>query len=116
DVIKIVVDHISAKPRKKIAIGVLASGNGSNLQALIDYAHRPDSYFTISCVIVNNPQSRALDRAEQCGIAHYLVDHTTFASKREFEEKLISCLTENGVELVVLAGFLRVLTPYFLEH
>lgn len=114
DVIKIIVDHIKPKNRKKVAIGVMASGNGSNLQALIDNSVRPESHFAITSVVVNTPGSRALERADRVGIPNYLVDHNTFTNKRGFEERIYGCLVENSVELVVLAGFLRVLTPYFL--
>ena len=116
DVINHIVDHIPAKKRPKLKVGVLASGNGSNLQALIDFLTSADSYFAITSVIANNPGSLALERAAKVGIANYLVDHRLYAKKKDFEEKIITHLESNDVELVVLAGFLRVLSRNFLHH
>jgi formyltetrahydrofolate-dependent phosphoribosylglycinamide formyltransferase len=93
----------------------LASGSGSNLQALIDLSKTTESYFSISTVISNNPGSYALVRAARVGIADYLVDHRAFATKGDFEARISACLQEGEVELVVLAGFLRVLSPHFLK-
>lgn len=116
DIIKRVVDHIPAKKRPRLSIGVLASGGGSNLQALIDLSKSRDAYFDIAVVLTNNPGAGALARAEKVGIANYLADHRTFSEKKDFEAQLLKRLQEHNVELVVLAGFLRVLTPHFLRH
>lgn len=116
DIVRRIVSHITPKKRAKLNIGVLASGNGSNLQALIDFSKSAQSHFEIWSVISNTPGSLALERAERAQISNYLVDHRSFASKADFESRLISCLSQDGVELVVLAGFMRVLSKHFLRH
>lgn len=116
DVIQKIVDALKPCTHKKMAIGVLATGNGSNLQALIDFSKSTTCAYAIHAVITNNPQSRAPARAEQEGIANYVVDHREFSCKQDFESQLIMHLQEHQVELVVLAGFLRILTTHFLSH
>ncbi len=117
EIIRLIVDHIAPrKQAKKISVGVLATGNGSNLQALIDFSKRAECSFEICSVISNNPESRALTRANGEGIPNYLVDHRRYGSKQEFEAKLVTYLANDGVELVVLAGFLRVLSQVFLRQ
>lgn len=97
-------------------IGVLVSGEGSNLQALIDYAAHPDAHFKVACVISNNPDGIALKRAQRAGIINHFVNHQAFSNRSDFEQELIEFLEEERVHLVVLAGFLRVLTSSFLSH
>jgi formyltetrahydrofolate-dependent phosphoribosylglycinamide formyltransferase len=115
DIIRLIVSHIAPKQRSKLHVGVLASGNGSNLQALIDFSKKQGSYFTITSAISNTPGSFALERSAHAGISHYLVDHRGL-SKPAFETRLIECLVQNEAELVVLAGFMRVLSTRFLTQ
>lgn len=105
-------------PRKddRLRIGVLVSGHGSNLQALIDMATLSTSHFKVVCVISNNPDGIALKRAKEVGIKNHFINHQAFAKRSDFEHQLIEFLAEEDVELVVLAGFLRVLTPTFLAN
>ena len=91
-------------------IGVLVSGNGTNLQALLDADLGPA---TIAVVISNNPGVLALERAEKAGVAHELIDHRGL-DRVAFEDKLIATLEAHAVELVVLAGFMRLLTAHFV--
>jgi phosphoribosylglycinamide formyltransferase-1 len=116
DVIRDIVTHIPARERAKLSVGVLASGNGSNLQALIDFSKTQESFSEITSVISNSPGSFALVRAQKHEIHNYLVDHRTFESKNAFENVLLTHLENDKVELVVLAGFMRVLSPVFLTH
>lgn len=116
DIIETIARAIPAKQRSKLRTAVLVSGNGSNLQALIDFSRLPESSFEISIVIANNPDSMAFARASQAHIDNYLVDHRSFAKRAHFEEKLLYHLHEAKVDLVVLAGFLRVLSPQFLNR
>lgn len=116
DVIGNIARHFPPINRTSLPIGVLASGNGSNLQALIDCSKAKGSCFTVSSVITNNPASFALERAEQAGISHHLVDHRKFGSRDAFERALVSNLKEDAIEFVVLAGFMRVLSRTFLDH
>lgn len=116
DIISLIASHIESKDKSRLSIGVLSSGNGSNLQALIDFSTTKDSYFKVGSVISNTPGSLALQRAQNHGINYHLVDHRAFNERLAFENKLMSCLLEDDVQLVVLAGFMRVLSPSFLAR
>lgn len=98
----------------KTAIAVLVSGGGTNLQALID-AEKSGiiSSGEIKLVISDNPNAYALERAKNNGIKTATVIKKECASQREFEQKIIDLLTENNIELIVLAGFMKILTEYF---
>ena len=91
-------------------VGVLVSGNGTNLQALLDADLAPA---TIAVVISNNPGVLALERARTAGVPHQLIDHRGL-DRVAFEDKLIATLEAHAVELVVLAGFMRLLTAHFV--
>jgi phosphoribosylglycinamide formyltransferase-1 len=93
-------------------IGVLASGAGSNLQALID-ADLGDA--RIGVVIVNVPGAKAFDRAREAGIPSLCIDHRQHATREDFDRAVVSALEQHGVEWVVLAGFMRIVTPVLLD-
>lgn len=96
--------------------GVLVSGQGTNLGALI--AARDAGSLApaeLAVVVSNVPGAPALDRADAAGIAKTTVDHRGL-SREEFEEKLVDVLAAHEVEAVVLAGFMRLLTTHFLQH
>jgi len=95
-------------------IGVLISGSGSNLQALIDHQHEFQG--KIACVISNVSTAYGIERANKAGIPAFTVDHGQFSSRELFETELIRILDDNNVDLIVLAGFMRILTPLFLDH
>lgn len=95
-------------------VGVLVSGSGTNLQALLDAeAAGTLAPAQIACVISNRPGAPALARAEAAGKPAIVVDHKIFLDRESFERDVIDKLDEHGVELVVLAGFMRVLTEQF---
>ena len=96
-------------------LGVLVSGNGSNLQAILDGIAHKKLDARVKLVISNKPGVRALERAERAGVESSVIDHKQFASREAFDAALVEALTAKQVELVVLAGFMRVLTPRFLE-
>ncbi|MDB4140275.1 phosphoribosylglycinamide formyltransferase [Candidatus Thioglobus sp.] len=93
---------------------ILISGNGSNLQSIIDNADRID--LQISCVISNNKNAFGLKRAESSNLRTSIVDPELYNSKEAFDRELISIIQQHGVELIVLAGYMRVLTPLFVSH
>ncbi|RKY30860.1 MAG: phosphoribosylglycinamide formyltransferase [Candidatus Omnitrophota bacterium] len=98
-------------------IGVLASGKGTNLQAIIDFIKEEKLPIRIGVVISDNPDAYALKRAEKAGIKNVYIPpgrYKTFLEP-EVEKKYVECLKENNVELVCLAGFMRVLKKYFIE-
>jgi phosphoribosylglycinamide formyltransferase-1 len=98
-----------------VKVGVLASGSGTNLQAILDAGKKGAlGPAQVALVVVNIPGARALDRAAAAGVPAVLIDHTKFASRAAFDAALLATLGEHGVELVALAGFMRLLTPAFL--
>ena len=94
-------------------IVVLISGKGTNLQALIDASHR--SSYTISAVISNKAKAIGLNRAKISGIDTYVIEQESFNSKLEFEESLATRIYEINPKLIVLAGFMKVLSPQFVR-
>jgi len=98
----------------KLAIGVLASGSGTNLQSIIDAVEAGRVPAEIRVVLCNRPGARALGRAKAHGVPCELVDHKTFPSRELFDERVVAVLQERGVELVCLAGFDRLVSPPFV--
>ncbi len=98
-----------------LKLGVLISGRGSNLQALIDATQQLGFPASIACVISNDPSAKGLDRARAANIPALAVNHRDFKDRQSFEQALDAKLTEQGVQLVCLAGFMRLLTPWFVE-
>lgn len=97
------------------ALGVLVSGSGSNLQALIDACSVADFPARISVVVSNVPTAFALERARRAGIASEVLEHKKFGSRTEYDEALVGVLRSHGVTRVCLAGFMRLLGPGFLR-
>jgi phosphoribosylglycinamide formyltransferase-1 len=94
---------------------VLISGTGSNLQALLDAAAAGADY-RISAVISNRPGAAGLDRAAAAGVPTRVLDHTGFAERSAFDAALAELIDGFAPRLVVLAGFMRILTAEFVEH
>jgi len=105
----------SATPSLKLQLGILASGSGSNLQAIIDHCNDSSLQANIALVISNNPEAFALQRAAQAGISHCCIDHRQFEQRDDFERAVVAKLQESKVELVVLAGFMRLIGDTFLH-
>ncbi len=97
-------------------LGVLVSGSGSNLQALLDACAQEGFPAEVACVVSNVPTAFALERARKAGVPAVVVDHKAFASKADFEKALLDALRAAGVEWVCLAGFMRLLSADFLGH
>ena len=91
---------------------ILISGRGSNMEAVLD-AHLPAR---VAAVVSNNPQARGLDVAARRGVATAVVDHRAFPDRAAFEAALAAEIDRHRPDLVVLAGFTRILTPAFVEH
>lgn len=95
---------------------VLISGSGSNLQALIDSVGHDGNPARIAAVICNRADAYGLERAKQAGIATELLDHKQFDGREAFDAALIQAIDAHQPDLVVLAGFMRILTPGFVQH
>lgn len=100
----------------KMRVVVLISGRGSNLQALIDQAANGTLPITLAAVISNVPGVYGLERARQAGIPALELDHKLYAERAAFEAELIKLINAQQPQLVVLAGFMRILTPIFTAH
>jgi phosphoribosylglycinamide formyltransferase-1 len=100
----------------KKKVGVLISGNGSNLQALIDASRQPGYPAEIVVVISNKADAFGLVRAKNAGVSAHVVNHKDYASRVAFDESVHTILQQHGVELVCLAGFMRLLGPQFVDR
>lgn len=97
------------------ALAILISGRGSNMQAFIDACASGELDASITLVISNNPGAAGLQRAAEAGIATCCIDHRDFDSREDFDRALVEQLEQQQVDLVILAGFMRILTPVFLQ-
>jgi len=95
---------------------VLISGSGSNLQALIDSITHDGNPARIAAVISNRADAYGLERAKQAGIATAVLDHKQFDGREAFDAALVEAIDAFDPQLVVLAGFMRILTPGFVRH
>ncbi|QLC74279.1 phosphoribosylglycinamide formyltransferase [Pseudomonas sp. LPB0260] len=95
---------------------VLISGSGSNLQALIDSTRASEQPARICAVISNRADAYGLERAQAAGIATRVLDHKAFEGRDAFDAALIEAIDAFAPQLVVLAGFMRILTPGFVRH
>ncbi len=101
-------------PETKYSIAVLISGNGSNLQALIDASHLGN--YTIGLVISNKSDAYGLERARRANIATQVIDHREYANREDFDAALMAVLDAERPQLIVLAGFMRILSSAFVQH
>ena len=92
---------------------VLISGNGSNLQSIIDNASGID--LNISCVISSNSDAYGLKRAEKAGIATAVIDHQLFDSRFKADKEIMKVIDDSRAVVIILAGYLRILSPEFIE-
>jgi phosphoribosylglycinamide formyltransferase-1 len=101
----------------KTKIAVLVSGGGTNLQALIDAEKKGIiKSGAIALVISNNPNAYAIKRAENANIPYEVVSKKELGSQEAFEEKMLEVLKTNGIEMIVLAGFMNILTARFIRE
>ena len=101
--------------KKKVNMGVLVSGSGTNLQSIIDNSEKGFLDADIKVVISNNPDSYALERSKKHNIPAVLIEQSDFTNREDFDRKMIEILNSYSVELVAMAGFMRILSPAFLK-
>ncbi len=99
-----------------LPVVILISGRGSNLQAIIDAVARDALAVDIRAVISNRPQAAGLQRANQAGITTAVVDHTLYADRLAFDQALQACIDRYQPGLIILAGFMRILSADFVAH
>lgn len=100
---------------KKKRVAVLISGSGSNLQALIDAAQDKNYPAEITLVISNNPRARGLGRAKSAGIESVVIDHREYKNRAAFDAAMQKELKQHAVDIVCLAGFMRLLSDDFVH-
>jgi phosphoribosylglycinamide formyltransferase-1 len=99
-----------------LRIVVLVSGNGSNLQAILDAANQPDFAAEVVAVVSNKPDAYALQRAKNAGVKSVVVDHSGFSDRASYDAELINIIDSFEPSIVLLAGFMRILTSRFVRH
>ena len=100
----------------KEILGVLCSGRGTNLQSILAAVDSGQIPAPVGVVLTDKPDAKALERAEKAGISHFCVNRKQYADKQVFEEALVGKLREHGVTLVILAGFMRILSESFTSE
>ena len=98
-----------------VNIAILASGNGSNFEAITKYLHKK-KIARVSLLVYDNPKAYVKVRAEKLKIKSVFVDPKKFKGRREFEQEIIKTLKKHKIKKIVLAGFMRVLSPYFVRQ
>lgn len=99
----------------RLKLGVLVSGSGTNLQAILDAVAKGHLDAEVRLVVSNVPEVKALERARDAGVPAQLLSHRDFSSREAFDQRLVELLSDAGVEWIALAGFMRILTPVFLR-
>lgn len=97
-----------------LKIGILASGNGTNLQAIIDKSRNGQIPVRVA-VVISDRNAFALRRARDHNIPAYIVKPGEYDSQREYEQQMVDILKKHGSELVVLSGFMKILSPHFID-
>jgi phosphoribosylglycinamide formyltransferase-1 len=95
-------------------LAVMASGNGSNFEALVRACRTGSLQAEVTVLVVNNPGCAAIDRAELLGVPWQLVDHRSHASREDLDRALINLFRQKAIDLVVMAGWMRVVTPLLI--
>lgn len=101
---------------ERCGIAILISGSGTNLQAFIDQIAAGELDVEIVTVLSNRADAYGLKRAEDAGIATHCIEHGAFASREDFDRAVAAALDGYAPGLVVLAGFMRILSPWFVNH
>lgn len=100
---------------RKLPLGVLVSGSGSNLQSIIDHIEQNRLDAEIKVVISNVPDAYALERAQRHHLSSLVIRHDHFDTREAFDEEIVRVLKDKGVELVIMAGFMRIITPVLIN-
>lgn len=109
-------DNPMSLNEKKTRVVVLISGSGSNLQALIDGQSSGELPIELVAVISNRPDVLGLNRATKASIPTFVLDHKLFTNRESFDQALMDKIDSYSPDLIVLAGFMRILTPEFTQH
>ena len=100
---------------RQLRLGVMASGSGSNFEALVEACQAGRLGAKVELLIVNNPNAGALERAERLGIQSQLLDHRLYGSRQELDQALVTRFQAAQVDLVVMAGWMRIVTQTLIQ-
>lgn len=98
-----------------LKLAILASGSGTNAQVIFEAVRQKKLDAEICVVVVNRPQAKVLERAKNFGLPAVLIDHTAFSSREEYDRKVVETIKSYGADCIVLAGYMRMVTSYFLS-
>lgn len=101
---------------EKVKVGILISGRGSNMKALVEACRDAEFPAQVVMVLSNKPDALGLEFARQNNIKTAVINHRDFSSRQEFDAAMTLELEKAGVEIICLAGFMRLLSPQFVEH
>lgn len=99
----------------KLRIAVFASGNGSNFQAIVDAVKDGKLDVTVELLVCDKPAARVVERAREAGVEAYVFKPKDYPSREAYETEILAELQRRGVELIVLAGYMRIITPVLVE-
>jgi phosphoribosylglycinamide formyltransferase-1 len=101
---------------KKTKIAILISGRGSNMQALVEACRNPEFPAEVALVLSNKEKAAGLEFAKSEKIPTIFLDHKNFSSREEFDKKMAVKIENSGAKIICLAGFMRLLSPWFVNH
>ncbi len=109
--------YLSKLPKftPKLKLGILASGNGSNFEALVNSTRDNTLSAKVECLVVNNPECYALRRAERLGIPIEILNHRDYKSRQELDKKIISIFEYLEIDIIVMAGWMRIVTEVLIN-
>lgn len=102
--------------KRKVQTAILISGGGSNMESLVRAAQAPDYPANIALVICNRPNASGIERAKRLGVPVIILDHKAYESREGFERAMDTALNNHNIELICNAGFMRILTPWFVRR
>ncbi|MGG6264774.1 phosphoribosylglycinamide formyltransferase [Leptolyngbya sp. AN10] len=108
-------DFAEFPPHPRLKIGVMASGSGSNFEAIAQSIQDGHLNAEIQVVIYNNPGAKVVDRANRFGVPSVLLNHREFASREDLDQAIVDTLKQHSVEWVIMAGWMRIVTPVLIE-
>ncbi|MBD1844994.1 phosphoribosylglycinamide formyltransferase [Cyanobacteria bacterium FACHB-63] len=108
-------EHAEFPSHPRLKLGVMASGSGSNFEAIAQSIQDGHLNADIQVVIYNNPGAKVVDRANRFNIPAVLLNHRDFASREELDQAIVETLKQHSVEWIIMAGWMRIVTPVLIE-
>ncbi|BAU14614.1 phosphoribosylglycinamide formyltransferase [Leptolyngbya sp. NIES-3755] len=108
-------DFAEFPPHPRLKLGVMASGSGSNFEAIAQSIQDGHLNAEVQVVIYNNPGAKVVDRANRFGVPSVLLNHREFASREDLDQAIVDSLKQHSVEWVIMAGWMRIVTPVLIE-